>query len=260
MDARVKMGDYNFYGVGTSPNLKKAFSYYTTAEMEQSALAMYNLGYMHENGLGVPRDFHLAKRMYDRALTTNPEAYLPINLALFRLQLKHFWLWLGQGGPFWLDEMPADMTAGGTSSASTAAGTTAENGGEDVTVVQLPGGDSVRLTGDQQQQQQLPSSAEHQPGPQQQQSATDRSPPVGNDDLWSDDLGAGGGFDDDEDSELATIVVLVLAAAFLMWVRQQQPQHNQMNIADQPQFHPVGQQMNINQQQPQDNAEQQNNL
>jgi TPR repeat protein len=46
---------------------------------------MFNLGYMYERGLGLPRDLHLAKRYYDLALEAAPEAWLPVQLA--RLQL-----------------------------------------------------------------------------------------------------------------------------------------------------------------------------
>ena len=34
---------------------------------------MFNLGYMHEYGLGVKPDLHLAKRYYDMAIETNPK-------------------------------------------------------------------------------------------------------------------------------------------------------------------------------------------
>ena len=32
---------------------------------------MFNLGYMHEHGLGVKSDPHLAKRFYDMSVETN---------------------------------------------------------------------------------------------------------------------------------------------------------------------------------------------
>ena len=73
------------------PNYEKAASYYqVAAEVDHSSLAMYNLGYMHENGLGVVRDFHLAKRLYDQSASTNPGASLAVNLALVRLMAKWY--------------------------------------------------------------------------------------------------------------------------------------------------------------------------
>ena len=56
-----------------------------------SALAMWNLGWMYENGIGMPRDFHLAKRHYDLALETNSEAYVPVMLSLIKLHAKSLW-------------------------------------------------------------------------------------------------------------------------------------------------------------------------
>eukprot|EP00842_Homolaphlyctis_polyrhiza_P006569 jgi/Hompol1/6913/HPOL_002365-RA len=127
-DARVKVGDYYFYGYGTGklhdagdktaaemsvapsrslferftgiswtfenarvypPLYEKAAAYYlVAAESEYSSIAMFNLGYMHEHGLGVAKDFHLAKRWYDTSLSTNPAGYLAVNLALAKLMLK----------------------------------------------------------------------------------------------------------------------------------------------------------------------------
>lgn len=60
-------------------------------EKPPSAQACFNLGFMHERGLGLPADLHLAKRYYDEALSANPRAVLPISLALAALwlRLKH---------------------------------------------------------------------------------------------------------------------------------------------------------------------------
>ncbi|KAK9320461.1 hypothetical protein V1517DRAFT_375626 [Lipomyces orientalis] len=92
VDATVKMGDYYLKGIGCErDNVKSAACYQAAAEYQQSALALWNLGWMHENGLGVEQDFHLAKRFYDLALTTNSEAYLPVTLALYKLRLRSFW-------------------------------------------------------------------------------------------------------------------------------------------------------------------------
>ncbi|KAI9794004.1 MAG: ERAD-associated protein [Peltula sp. TS41687] len=92
IDSMVKMGDYYLKGVGTeADNEKAAACYQAAAEYQQSAQALWNLGWMHENGIGVQQDFHLAKRYYDQALETNQEAYLPVTLSLLKLRLRSFW-------------------------------------------------------------------------------------------------------------------------------------------------------------------------
>lgn len=74
-------------------NIEKATTCYTTAaESHHSAQALWNLGWMHENGVGsVAQDFHMAKRYYDLALEMNKEAYLPVTLALAKLRLRSWW-------------------------------------------------------------------------------------------------------------------------------------------------------------------------
>ncbi|KAI0126404.1 hypothetical protein BJ170DRAFT_596006 [Xylariales sp. AK1849] len=92
IDSLVKMGDYYLNGVGTEAAIEKAAQCYTGAsEHFQSAQALYNLGWMHENGVGLTQDFHLAKRYYDHALETNDEAYLPVTISLLRLRLRSAW-------------------------------------------------------------------------------------------------------------------------------------------------------------------------
>ncbi|CAO3629021.1 unnamed protein product [Cunninghamella echinulata] len=105
VDARVKMGDYYYYGIGTPVDYEKAASCYRVAvEFDVSPMAMWNLGWMYENGIGVAKDYHLAKRQYDNALATNGNAYLPVKLSLLKLHLKYYWEWLINGdasyGPF----------------------------------------------------------------------------------------------------------------------------------------------------------------
>ncbi|KAL8814082.1 MAG: hypothetical protein Q9223_006670 [Gallowayella weberi] len=94
IDSMVKMGDYYLSGHGLvgGPDLEKAATcYQTAAETHQSAQALWNLGWIHENGIGVEQDFHLAKRFYDQALETNLEAYLPVKMALVKLRMRSFW-------------------------------------------------------------------------------------------------------------------------------------------------------------------------
>lgn len=119
VDALVKVGDYHYHGLGLPQSqsgtnssgddrFEIAARYYrSAADTMVSALAMWNLGWMYENGVGVPQDFHLAKRHYDMALETNKEAYLPVVLSLVKLHLKSFWYTLmgGEGGlSLWEDE------------------------------------------------------------------------------------------------------------------------------------------------------------
>ncbi|ROT42325.1 HCP-like protein [Sodiomyces alkalinus F11] len=92
VDSQVKMGDYYYYGIGTEADVNKAIQCYTAAsDYSQSAQALWNLGWMHENGIGLTQDYHLAKRFYDQALAINEEAYLPVTLSLLRLRLKSAW-------------------------------------------------------------------------------------------------------------------------------------------------------------------------
>lgn len=97
IDALVKVGDYYYHGLGVPDEpekirWEKAAGYYqSAAETQMSALAMWNLGWMYENGAGVPQDFHLAKRHYDSALDTNSEAYVPVVLSLAKLHMKSLW-------------------------------------------------------------------------------------------------------------------------------------------------------------------------
>jgi SEL1 protein len=92
IDSLVKMGDYYLGGTGTPADPEKASTcYHTAAEAHHSAQAYWNLGWMHENGVAVEQDFHMAKRYYDLALDTNQEAYLPVKLSLVKLRIRHFW-------------------------------------------------------------------------------------------------------------------------------------------------------------------------
>ena len=84
IDSLLKMGDYYLGGLGIPSDPEKA------AEMS-SAQAMWNLGWMHENGVAVEQDFHMAKRYYDLALATNQEAYFPVKLSLIKLRIRHLW-------------------------------------------------------------------------------------------------------------------------------------------------------------------------
>merc|ERR1712112_149954 len=84
--ARVRLGDYYYYGWGTGIDYETAAGHYRIAsEQQNNAQAMFNLGYMHELGLGMKRDIHLAKRFYDMAAETSVDAKVPVALALAKL-------------------------------------------------------------------------------------------------------------------------------------------------------------------------------
>ncbi|KAG6551776.1 hypothetical protein Mapa_006593 [Marchantia paleacea] len=86
--AALLIGDAYYYGRGTEKDLDRAAEAYNLARVQQNAQAMFNLGYMHEHGVGLPMDLHLAKRYYDQALETDHDAALPVTLALMGLWLR----------------------------------------------------------------------------------------------------------------------------------------------------------------------------
>lgn len=110
VDAMVKMGDYYYYGVGAEPDTSKAVQCYQAAsDHSQSAQALFNLGWMHENGVGLTQDFHLAKRYYDHALLVNQEAYLPVTLSLMKLRIRSAWNTFTNGDIHSIEEEPREL-------------------------------------------------------------------------------------------------------------------------------------------------------
>lgn len=58
--ARLKLGDYHYYGYGTAVDYEVAASHYQVAsDTLHNAQATFNLGYMHEHGLGLKKVWHL---------------------------------------------------------------------------------------------------------------------------------------------------------------------------------------------------------
>ncbi|CAF1549928.1 unnamed protein product [Rotaria sp. Silwood1] len=121
--ARVKLGDYFYYGYGTEQNYETAATHYKYAsDQSQNPQAMFNLAYMHEKGLGLKRDIHLAKRFYDMAAETSADAYLPVSIVLFKLNLQLFWEKLTS--IFFSSSSTESMTTSSTTSTSTISTTT----------------------------------------------------------------------------------------------------------------------------------------
>ena len=63
--ARVKLGDYYYYGQGTKVNYEAAASQYRMASDKlANPQAMFNLGYMYELGLGLEQVRNFVRFMY----------------------------------------------------------------------------------------------------------------------------------------------------------------------------------------------------
>lgn len=105
VDSLRSIGDYHYYGMaGAKPEYAAAAKYYLKAHALGNAQAMFNLGYMHEYGLGLPHDMDLAKRYYDQALEASADAVVPVTLALVSLTFHSIYLefnhwWEGKEGP-----------------------------------------------------------------------------------------------------------------------------------------------------------------
>ncbi|KAB1262268.1 Protein sel-1-like protein 2 [Camelus dromedarius] len=88
--ARVKLGDYHYYGYGTKKDHQTAATHYSiAADKHRSAQAMFNLAYMYEHGLGITKNIHLARRLYDLAARTSPDAHIPVFFARVKLETVH---------------------------------------------------------------------------------------------------------------------------------------------------------------------------
>lgn len=83
---------YNNLHHEVEEDLHTAAHYYQMAgEKHQSARANFNLGFMHQWGLGLKQDFPMAKRHYDLALSRNkPEAEIAVQIALIAMNTHEF--------------------------------------------------------------------------------------------------------------------------------------------------------------------------
>ncbi|CAH8334543.1 unnamed protein product [Eruca vesicaria subsp. sativa] len=86
--AALHVGDAYYYGRGKEKDFVLAAEAYMYAKSQLNAQAMFNLGYMHEYGQGLPFDLSLAKSYYNQALENEPVSKLPIMLALARLWVR----------------------------------------------------------------------------------------------------------------------------------------------------------------------------
>lgn len=90
--ARVRLGDYYYYGWGADVDFASAAVHYRIASDQlHSAQAMFNLGYMHEQGLGM-------KQVYCGSYFVN-QYFQNCNISkpfMFRISIwqKGFTIWL----------------------------------------------------------------------------------------------------------------------------------------------------------------------
>jgi len=91
VEAELKLGDYAYWGMGMEVDMEASVAHYRAATDARSAQAMFNLAYMYAHGLGLTRDYHLAKRHYDMAAETASDAWAPVQLALLELRFLQWW-------------------------------------------------------------------------------------------------------------------------------------------------------------------------
>lgn len=100
--ALAKVAEYYRCGVGVAANPRRAVDIYLQMSRRHSWYASYWLGYMYQHGIGVPKDYHLAKRYYDVALHENQSSYVLLKLALTIIQIQKFWHYHSWGKWTWL--------------------------------------------------------------------------------------------------------------------------------------------------------------
>lgn len=107
-EASLALGDAYFFGNGVQRDAGRAAAHYreavlasreTAMSAHMQARAAFSLGYMHQHGVGVPADLHLAKRYYDQARSISEDAEWPVRLALHGLRVQKTWRRFALGAP-----------------------------------------------------------------------------------------------------------------------------------------------------------------
>eukprot|EP01083_Nonionella_stella_P005011 14609_1 len=95
-DSQRIVGDYYFYNYSLDSNMNRydeAGMYYEmSAEniLGNNAQSMFNLGYMHQYGIGKKKDFSMAKRYYDLSASTDPNGQVACYILLALLYIERF--------------------------------------------------------------------------------------------------------------------------------------------------------------------------
>jgi TPR repeat protein len=89
--ARIRLGDIFYYGIGLDkPYPAAAMASYLISMNEKNPEGAYNVGYLYEKGIGVPRDYIMANNYYTQAIRLKPEAYWPIRIVLFKVSMLRY--------------------------------------------------------------------------------------------------------------------------------------------------------------------------
>lgn len=88
VDSIVQVADVLFDGEHAEEDHTEAFRLYRVAGMAGSARALFNIGWAHQSGDGLPLDLAIAKRYYDMALATESEAWAPVSIAKSALKMQ----------------------------------------------------------------------------------------------------------------------------------------------------------------------------
>lgn len=83
--AYLHLGDYHYM---RHAQYAEALVYFQAAAERSHPAALWNLGYMHQRGLGLAQDLDLAKRYYNRAWQSSPDASLPVVASLAGLYIE----------------------------------------------------------------------------------------------------------------------------------------------------------------------------
>ena len=88
----LEMGDHYYYGTGglENCNVKKSIEFYKKAMSLGDAQAMFNLGYLYEEGIGVEQNLEYALECYKYSAENSEDAWMPATMAIVRFQLYQF--------------------------------------------------------------------------------------------------------------------------------------------------------------------------
>ncbi|KAG1672527.1 hypothetical protein FOA52_002836 [Chlamydomonas sp. UWO 241] len=91
VQSSLMVADAYMYGEGVEQDWVRASAVYYEAYLDRSPHAMWNLGYAHEFGIGVPKDLAVARRFYKMARHTSKDATVAVHVATAWLAVHEWW-------------------------------------------------------------------------------------------------------------------------------------------------------------------------